>query len=297
MIVVATPTGQIGRQVVDDLLERDAPVRVIVRDTTKLSATVCERVETIKGLHGDPAVLAKAMRGADALFWLVPPDPKAASVDDAYAGFTRPVPDAIREAGVRVVDITALGRGTAQANDAGFVTASFAMDNLLAEHAAAFRAVTNPSFFDNLLRQVGAIATKGVFFSAVDPALKLPACATRDIAAVSAALLIDSGWDGVGHVAVLGPEDLSFDDMAAIMADVLGKPIRCQRTSYDDYKAQMVGNGMSEAIAQRMADMARAKSEGLDQGEPRTTDNTTPTSFRQWCEDELKPAVAEAGQD
>jgi hypothetical protein len=34
-----------------------------------------------------------------------------------------------------------------------------------------------------------------------------------------------------------------------------------------------------------------AKNEGLDNQEPRTPESTTPTSFRQWCEEELKPAV------
>jgi hypothetical protein len=37
--------------------------------------------------------------------------------------------------------------------------------------------------------------------------------------------------------------------------------------------------------------MAWAKNEGLDNAEPRTAENTTPTSFRQWCEEVLKPAV------
>ena len=34
-----------------------------------------------------------------------------------------------------------------------------------------------------------------------------------------------------------------------------------------------------------------AKDKGLDNAEPRTPENTTPTSFRQWCEEVLKPAV------
>jgi hypothetical protein len=38
--------------------------------------------------------------------------------------------------------------------------------------------------------------------------------------------------------------------------------------------------------------MARAKNEGLDNGVQRTPQNSTPTSFRQWCEEALKPAVA-----
>ena len=48
---------------------------------------------------------------------------------------------------------------------------------------------------------------------------------------------------------------------------------------------------MSEAMAQGMTDMARAKSEGLDNGAVRTSANTTPTGFRPWCETVLKPAV------
>jgi hypothetical protein len=34
-----------------------------------------------------------------------------------------------------------------------------------------------------------------------------------------------------------------------------------------------------------------AKNEGLGNAERRTPENSTPTSFRQWCEEKLKPAV------
>jgi hypothetical protein len=37
--------------------------------------------------------------------------------------------------------------------------------------------------------------------------------------------------------------------------------------------------------------MHAAKDNGLDNSEQRTPENTTPTSFRQWCEEVLKPAV------
>jgi hypothetical protein len=48
---------------------------------------------------------------------------------------------------------------------------------------------------------------------------------------------------------------------------------------------------MSEAMAQAMLDLMVAKNEGLDNMEPRTPQSTSPTSFRQWCEEVLKPAV------
>jgi uncharacterized protein YbjT (DUF2867 family) len=292
MIVITAPTGDIGHQVLENVLHRGEPIRVIARDPAKLSEHIRERVEIVQGSHGDSNVVNQAFAGADSLFWLVPPDPQAQSVEAAYVDFTRPASDAIKRQGVkRVVDITALGRGTAVAGSAGYVTASLAMDDLFAGTGVAFRAVTNPSFMDNLLRQAEAIKNQGLFFSPIDGDRKLPACATRDIAAVAAKLLLDQSWSGHDHVAVLGPEDLSFNDMARIMTEVLGKPVRFQQIPFEAYKARFVQFGMSEAMAQGMTDMARAKNEGLDNAEPRTSENTTPTSFRQWCEELLKPAV------
>jgi uncharacterized protein YbjT (DUF2867 family) len=292
MIVITAPTGNIGHQVLSHLLEAGAPARVIVRDASKLPEPVRNRVEVVEGSHCDAGIVERAFAGADALFWLVPPNPKARTVDEAYVDFTRPAAAALQRHGVkRVVDITALGRGTPWADRAGLVTSSFRMDDLIASTGVAFRAVSNPSFMDNIARQAVPIREKGLFFLPFDGDKKMPAAATRDVATTAARLLLDANWTGIGHVAVLGPEELSFNDMAAIMADVLGKPIRYQRVSFETYKAGFVERGMSDAMALGMTDMAWAKNEGLDNAEPRTPENTTPTSFRQWCEEMLKPAV------
>ncbi len=292
MIVVTAPTGTIGHQVLENVLHSGEPIRVIARDPSGLPAQIRERVEVVRGSHGDINVVNQAFAGADAVFWLVPPDPRAKSVEAAYVAFTRPACDAIKSQGVkRVVDITALGRGLPVAEHAGFVTASLAMDDLLASTGVDFRALTMPSFMDNILRQVEPIKNRGMFFSPISGDRKFPTCATRDIAATAARLLLDPSWNGQGHVAVLGPEDLSFNDMAQIMSEVLGKPVRYQQIPFEAYKSRFVELGMSEAMAQGMSDMAAAKNEGLDNAEPRTPENTTPTSFRLWSEEVLKPAV------
>jgi uncharacterized protein YbjT (DUF2867 family) len=148
-----------------------------------------------------------------------------------------------------------------------------------------------PSFMDNLLRQVEPIKQRGVFFSPLPGDRKYPTCATRDIAAVATRLLLDHSWTGHGSVPVLGPEDLSFNDMARIMSEVLGKPVRFQQIDDAAFKARLLENGMSEAMAQGMLDMMVAKRNGIDNAEPRTAEATTPTSFRQWCEEVLLPAV------
>jgi len=290
MIVVTTPTGGIGRQVLERLLESGAPVRVIVRDPARLPPAARGRVEIVEGSHGDADVVDRAFAGADAVFWLVPPNPGATDVDASYVDFTQPACDAIRTNGVKqVVGISALGRGVAK--NAGLVSAALKMDDLIAATGVSYRALAMPSFMDNLLRQVATIKNQGVFFGPIHPDLKCPTCATRDIAAVATPLLLDPTWRGFEDVPVLGPEDLSFDDMAQVMSKVLGKPVRYQQIPFDAYKARLMDNGVSEAMAQGMFDMMWAKNEGLDNAVARTPQTSTPTSFRQWCQDVLKPAV------
>jgi uncharacterized protein YbjT (DUF2867 family) len=244
------------------------------------------------GSHGDAAVADKAFSGADAVFWLTPPDPRAPSVEAAFVGFTRPAAEAFRRHGVgRVVAVSALGRGTPWAGRAGYVTGSLAMDDLIAGTGVAYRALVNPSFMDNTARQAESIKNQGMFFSPIAADRKLPAVATRDIAAAAARLLLDPSWSGAGEVPLLGPEDLSFNDMARIMSEVLGQDVRFQQTTFEAYKERFVSFGMSDAMAQGMTDMAWAKNEGIDNAVQRTPENSTPTSFRQWCEEVLKPAV------
>jgi uncharacterized protein YbjT (DUF2867 family) len=293
MIVVTTPTGAIGSQVLQGLLDRDAPVRVIVRDPSRLPSEVQGRVDVVQGSHGDSDVVTRAFAGADSVFWLVPPDYRTASIEAAYVDFTRPACEAFTSQGVeRVVAVSVLGRGSALAGDAGLVTASLAMRDLIARTSVGFRALALPSFMDNLLSQVGPIKSQGMFFDVLSGDRKLPTVATRDIAAVAVELLLDDSWNGQDDVAVLGPEDLACNDMAHIMSEVLERPISYQQIPGEAYKTELLGNGMSGAMAQGLLDMRQAKHKGLDNFEPRTPRSTTPTSFRQWCEEVLKPAVS-----
>ncbi len=297
MIVITTPTGNIGHQVLSRVLAGDQPVRVIVRDPARLPADVRNRVEVIQGSHGDPRVVTRAFDGADALFWLLPSGRDAASAEEVYVGFTRPAAQAITSQEVkRVVDVSALGRDTKYADQAGLVTALLAMDDLIASTGVAFRALTMPSFMDNMLRQVRVIKEQGTFFDVTSPDLKAPTVATRDIAAVAARLLLDATWAGQEEVSVLGPEDLSNNDLAAVMSEVLGTPVRYQQIPVQALKDRAISLGRSEVMAQSLVDMVIAKDNGLDNGVTRTPQNAidTPTTFRQWCEDTLKPALQAA---
>lgn len=189
MIVRTAPTGLIGRQVLDSVIDGDEPIRVISRGPSRLSPETRERIEVVQGSHGDRDVVEHASDGADTLFWLLPPDPHATSAYEDFVG------------------------------------------------------------------------------------------------------LLDHSWTGHDSVPVLGPEDQSFDAMARIMSDVLGVPVRFQQIPGENYRATMMKNGMSDAMAQGMLDLAIAKDHGINKAANRTPESTTPTNFRQWCEDVLNSAV------
>jgi uncharacterized protein YbjT (DUF2867 family) len=295
MIVITAPTGNIGRHLLSRLLA-SAPaageeLRVIVRDPARLPDAARGLAEVVTGSHADAEVLDRAFDGADAVFWLVPPD-SSLTPHDAYTGFTGPAVKALAAHGVgHVVGVSALGRGTPLADRAGLVTASLAMDDLIAGSGVAYRALACPSFYENLLEEADAIRADGVFTDTMAADRKAPYVAAADIAAAAAGLLLDRSWTGTDSVPVLGPRDLSADDLARIMTEQLGRPVRYVRQPLDELYTTLVGYGLNEAFVQGIVDMKRAKDDGLDAGVARTPDTSFSTSFEQWCAQTLKPAV------
>ncbi|MEU8124884.1 NAD(P)H-binding protein [Spirillospora sp. NPDC049024] len=291
MLVITTPTGQIGRQVLEGVLDDgDRPVRVIARDPSRLPARMRERVEVVQGATDDVGVVTKAFAGADCVLWIVPPNPRAQSLPRHMLDFVEPLCEAVVSQGVeRVIGLSSLGRGTAR--NAGQISAVFAMDDLIESTGVHYRSLCPPGFMENMLWQVESLKSQGVFFSSLSGDRKIPTCATRDIAAAAAGLLLDASWTGQEDVPLLGPEDLSHNDMAQIMSEVLERPVRYQRISGEAHKATLVQHGMSEAWAQGAVAMADAVDRGIYNAQPRTPQATTPTGFRQWCREVLKPAV------
>ncbi|MER6567168.1 NAD(P)H-binding protein [Streptomyces sp. NPDC001093] len=289
MIVITTPTGQIGRQVLDALLDSEQPVRVIARDLSRLPARVRERVDVVPGSHGDLDVVMEAFAGADSVFWVVPPDSRADSVEGHYLDWTRPACEAITRHGVkRVVAVSTLGTGIEK--NAGHLTASLAKDDLIRSTGVSFRALGAAAFMENLLWQVEAIRNQDTFFLPSVADRVLATIATRDIAATATRLLLDDSWSGQDGVPLVSPDRISPDDMAQIISEVLERPVRYQQVPLDAYKETAVGRGASEAWAQGLVDMAAAQIAGAYDAEHHSAE-PSPTGFRQWCEEVLRPAV------
>jgi uncharacterized protein YbjT (DUF2867 family) len=304
VLVVCTPTGQIGRQVLTAILGSGTPVRVLVRDPARLSPQARAAAEVIRGSLTDPGAVAEALAGASDVFWLIPPDARAASVEDHLLGFARPLCEALTSQ--RLVYVSGLtsrqvrgrqvqgrqvqGRQVRGRQVQGR-TAGAAADALIADTGVSCRVLRLPAFMDNILWQVQQIKHQGVFSYPVSGDRELPTCATKDIAAVAAGLLLDGTWTGQDSIPLLGAADLSYNDMARIMSEVLGRPVRYQQVPGESYQAALIEHGMSTAMAQWLTGLLARVDQGLYNAEPRTPESTTPTTFRQWCEEVLKPVV------
>ena len=101
MIVVTAPTGLIGHQVLQNLLDSGEPVRIIVRDPSRLPAQARERAEIIHGSHGASPSPTGRSRALTPYSGWCPPTPTPCSAEAAYVNFTRPACDAFKRHQVR----------------------------------------------------------------------------------------------------------------------------------------------------------------------------------------------------
>lgn len=289
MIVVTTPTGRIGRQLVDRLLDQDAEVRVIVRDAAQLDAQVRSRVEVVEGSHADAAALDRALPAADAVFWLVPPNPDAPSAAEHYLAFARAGSAAIRRHGVgHVVAVTSAGHDWKR--PAGLLSAAFAMDVEMRASGAAYRAVSLPFYMENLLGQADAIARTGTLSLSCAADRPLAMIATRDIAGQSAGLLTDLSWTGQADVPVFSPDRLTPAEMVRVIGEELGRTVAYRRVALEDFAAMLRTRGASEQAVRDTVEMFASQDEGIyDADWAHAT--LAPTDFRTWCREVLAPAV------
>jgi uncharacterized protein YbjT (DUF2867 family) len=289
MIVVTTPTGQIGRPLVRRLVKGGERVRVIARDAARLDPSVREHVDVVEGSHDDPAVLDKALPGADALFWLVPPNPAAPSTMEHYVSFARAGAAAAARHDVgHLVGVSSAGHGWNR--PAGVLSAAFAMDEHLAASGAAYRALALPFYMENLLGQLDAIRRDHAFSLACAGDRPLATIATRDIAEAAAGLLTDLSWTGQADRPLFGPDRLTPEGMAEVIGEELGLPVTYRRITLDQYAAALRARGAGDRTVQDLTEMFTAQDDGIYDADWATATIAT-TDVRTWCREVLAPVL------
>ncbi len=217
-ILVIGATGRVGRHVVEQLVARDASVRVLTRDPTK--AAFPAGVDVAKGDLLDIDFLRAAFVGVRTLFLL-----NAVTGDE----FTQAIVtlNVAREAGVdRVVYLSVFDADRA-VNVPHFAVKSGAERMLEAMNFGA--TILRPTYFiDNEAMVKDVILQHGVYPMPIG-GKGVAMVDARDIAEVAAIELIRRdrapGRLPIETINVVGPETLTGEDVAAIWSDVLGRPV------------------------------------------------------------------------
>lgn len=291
-VLVTTPTGNIGRRIVPELLAPEFSLRVIVRDPARLPEEVLEQVEVIRGSADNSALLCDALDGVEALFWCIPTESlRESNVQRHYERFACAGWQAIRLAGTpRVVTISASGNEGAR--QAGPISGLHAMEEILNDSGTAIRHVRCGFFMENLLHQSFTIRTQGLVSFPMPGHIPIPMTAASDVADVALRWLVRRDWSGIEGIPVHGPEALSCNQAAAILERVLDLPVRYQEVSASNFHRTLVEMGASPEYARSRLEMFSALSQGVMRAEPRTAESTTSTTLAAWAHAELLPAVA-----
>lgn len=167
------------------------------------------------------------------------------------------------------------------------------MENALSETGASVLHLRPGFFYENIQSQVDAIRHTGSIYYPFPPSVKVDQIATRDIGIVAAGKLRARDWSGSQILGLHGPEKQhTFGEIAAIIGDVIGKPVQFVQIPPEALHAQLLQIGASESVADGYVELMSAVGAGLVPAEPRTPETTTPTTFREWAEAVLKPALS-----
>jgi uncharacterized protein YbjT (DUF2867 family) len=289
-IVITTPAGHIGSRVLQQLLKAGADVSVIVRDPEKLSDSVRSEVKVHQGSLSDASFVTKAFQGASAVLWLTPPNYAQPDVAAYHMEMGSIAATAIKTNKIpRVVNISSAG---AQLKNAGPISGLGTVErklNEVAENIVHLR----PSFFmENFLNQLEPIKRDGTAYDLAPADKRYPLVAVQDIGDVAAGLLLDTKWSGQNIRGLHGPADLTFAEVAKILGDSIGKPVKYVQITPDQAYQTFVAIGASPGFAKGMIEMYQAISQPDAIAESRTPQTTTPTTMREWADTVFRPAYA-----
>jgi uncharacterized protein YbjT (DUF2867 family) len=283
-IVIAAASGKIGRRTAEKVIQAGSETILLARHAEKLADLVAQGA-IVKLISSDDASgLIEATQQADALFWLTPPKLDVPSLRDWYGQTAIAGAKAVRENDIkRVVNISSIGAGATQnLGTVSFSGETEAIFNQIAVNVLHLR----PGYFtENFLDQIEAIRTDRTIRFPYPSDHDIPWISTDDIGDVAADYLLDEQWAGHWTRNLMGAENLTLTEAAAILSEALNCSIESVQVSYESLQQKFVAIGATAEVQREMDEMFRAL------GDPdgvyaiaRTPEATTPTTFRQFIE-------------
>jgi len=253
MFAITGITGNVGGEVARNLLAANQAVRAVARDVNKSESWAKRGCEIAQADINNVEALTAALRGAEGVFVLVPPnfDPApdfpearatAASLKSAI-GAARPG---------RVVYLSTIG---AQAIQSNLLSQHTIIEQALGDLPTPITFLRPGWFMENSGWDVAPAREIGLIPGFLQPFDKpVPMVSTIDIGRV-AAELIQETWSGQRVVELEGPRRVTPAEIAAIFADLLGRPVRMEAVPRETWESLFKSQGMKNPMPRmRMLD-------------------------------------------
>jgi uncharacterized protein YbjT (DUF2867 family) len=217
-ILVTGATGNVGRQVVEQLVQRGAKVRALVRDTAK--ANFPAGVDMVQGDLLDVDSLRSAYQGVSTLFLL------NGVVADEYTQALIAL-NLAREAGIKRIVYLSVIHSDVYVNVPHFA-GKFGVERMI-EQMGMHATILRPAYFiSNDLTIKDVVTGYGVYPMPIG-GKGLAMVDTRDVGEIAAIELMHREQSAeplpLERINLVGPDTLTGADVAAIWTEVLGRPI------------------------------------------------------------------------
>jgi uncharacterized protein YbjT (DUF2867 family) len=281
-------SGNTGAIISDSLLSKGKKVRVMGRDGGRLQRFVRKGAEAFTADMSDAAALTKAFGGARAAYLILPPITTREDQEQQSDAIAK----AVKESGLRyAVYLSSYGAQVPEGTGpvTGLHSSEQKLNAIGGLNVLHLRAAY---FMENNLAAIGMIQGMGIFGHALLPDLKLPMIATPDVGNYAAERLLALDFSGKQTRELLGQRDLSMTEVTAAIARGIGKPdLRYEQFSYDQMQQALTQMGFSSKKAAVYIEMFKAINAGvLAAQEPRSPENSTPTSFEKFVQDVFAPS-------
>lgn len=260
MYAVLGATGNTGSSVVETLLSRGVPVRVLVRSADKGAAWKAKGAEVAVGSLEDVTSLVEAFRGARGVYLMVPPSYGAAAwLSEQQARMDRAA-EAVKKSAIgHVVYLSSIGAQLP--GGTGPIRAVHYGEGKLADVAADLTILRPPSFMENWAPVIGAAKTQGQLPTFLAPQVKIPTISTKDIGRIGAEQLL-AGGQGRKVMELAGPDEYSPDQAAQALGAILGKPVVARHVPLSAVVPTFKSFGFSDEAAQLFEEMYAGFSKG-----------------------------------
>ena len=260
MFVVLGATGNTGSVVVETLLSKKQPVRVIVRSADKGAGWKAKGADVAVASLDDVPALTKALEGAKGVYLLVPPNYGAeAWLADQRQRMDRAA-EAVQKSGVEHVVLLSSVGGHLHGGTGPIRAASYG-EYALGCHAKRLTILRPCYFMDNWAPVIGAAKAQGVLPTFIAPPAKIPMISTKDIGRIGAERLMTGGY-GKQIVEMAGPAEYSPDQAATALSEILGKTVTAQHAPLSAVVPTFKSFGFSDEAARLFEEMYTAFSKG-----------------------------------